>query len=184
MEISTCSVPKSAFLGQLLCLSSDKLHKPAPGFSKNCLFCTHKSYCWPHQVVGNSPGHQNWRVLTQQGQCVLIRNGFYREDGLLVFMRILASDWKFCSNFMLSSLSTAEIHFRLSKNKDQYYYLKYGQIFIIETLIIDSLAIIWHQKCIWCLFNAINSHVNFTSYQCYIIIPQYMPVKKSTPSIT
>ena len=67
MERSTCSVSKSAFLGQLLCLSSDKLHKPAPGFSKNCLFCTHESYCWPHQVVGNSPGHQNWRVLTQQG---------------------------------------------------------------------------------------------------------------------
>ena len=79
---------------------------------------------------------------------------------------------------MLSSLFIAEIHFRLSKNKDQYYYLKDEQIFIIETLIIDSLAIIWHQKCIWYLFNAINSHVNFTSYQCYIIIPQYMPVKK------
>lgn len=73
---------------------------------------------------------------------MLIRNGFYRENGLLVFMRILASDWKLCSNFMLSSLFIAEIHFRLSKNKDQYYYLKDEQIFIIETLIIDSLAII------------------------------------------
>lgn len=56
---------------------------------------------------------------------------------------------------MLSSLSTAETHFRLSKNKDQYYYLKDEQIFITETLIIDSLASIWHQKCIWYLFNAI-----------------------------
>lgn len=56
---------------------------------------------------------------------------------------------------MLSSSSTAEIHFRLSKNKDQYYYLKDGQIFITETLIIDRLASIWHQKCIWYLFNAI-----------------------------
>ena len=86
---------------------------------------------------------------------MLIRNGFYRENGLLVFMRILASDWKFYSNFMLFFLSTAEVHFRLSKNKDQYYYLKDGQIFITETLIIDRLASIWHQKCIWHLFNAI-----------------------------
>lgn len=55
--------------------------------------------------------------LTQQGWCVLIRNGLYRENGLVIFMRILTSNWNFYSNCMFSSLCAVEIYFKIIKKQ-------------------------------------------------------------------
>lgn len=75
MKISTHSVPKCAFLSDLLCLSSDQVHKPAHGLSKNCLFCIHDSYCWVHQVAGSSKLNIKTGVSCRSGWRVLSRNG-------------------------------------------------------------------------------------------------------------
>lgn len=72
---------------------------------------------------------------------------------------------------------------RLLKIKNQYYHLKDGQIFIVETPDHRYVADMWHQKkkknrnLIFILWN--NSQLTLTNYKYYIIIPWNMTVKKS-----